>query len=180
MKDSALLIIDMQVDICYDLRRKDQVDKMLTPLMSAIDFFNGNQLPIYYICFSLQADDEQFERFGDTYCIEGSPGAEIIPELQPIKGEIIKKTKHSAFYDTELHEKLKSKNVKNIYLTGLQTQICVMTTAADASFRGYAPIAISDCVVSTRTENKESALAWIHKYVGDVKTLSEVINGIRN
>jgi hypothetical protein len=35
--------------------------------------------PIYYISFALPPDDSQFERFGDSYCIEDTEGAEIIP-----------------------------------------------------------------------------------------------------
>ena len=55
-----------------------------------------------------------------------------------------------------------------------------MTTAADANFRGYKPIAISDCVLSTREENKTQALEWIKKYVGDVKSLTEIAKEFKN
>lgn len=176
----ALIVIDLQKDICYDLRRRDKVDKMLKSLLKVIDLFASKGFPIYYPFFSLPKDDEQFRRFGDVYCVEGTEGAEFIPEILPLKGIAIKKRKHSAFFETELDGFLKAANVTEIYLTGLQTQICIMTTAADASFRGYKIKTISDCVVSTREERKEQALEWIEKYIGEVVSLDQVIEELQD
>ena len=102
MPPKALLVIDMQKDLCYDLRRFQKVKAMLNPLKQAIELFTAADYPVYYIYFALPEDDEQFRRFGDKYCIEGTEGAEIIPELLPLKGIAIKKKKHSAFFETEL------------------------------------------------------------------------------
>ncbi len=174
MSSKALLVIDMQRDLCYDLRRKHKVEKMLAPLEKAIDQFASAGHPVFYICLSLPPGDKQFERFGDRYCIEGTNGVELIPELLPLKGTVIKKRKHSAFFETELDRFLKEAGVSEIFLSGLQTQICIMTTAADASFRGYRAVAISDCVLSTREEKKQQALQWIADYVGEVMSLEDV------
>lgn len=171
----ALLVIDMQKDLCYDQRRKQKVLLMLPQLKQVIYHFHTSSFPIYYICFALDVNDAQFKRFGDRYCIEGTEGAQIIDELLPVQGEIIFKKKHSAFFETNLHELLSKESVSDIYLTGMQTQICIMTTAADASFRGYRPIAIQDCVLSTDNEKKIMALDWIKKYVGEVENLDSVL-----
>jgi nicotinamidase-related amidase len=170
----ALLVIDMQNDLCLDDRRRDKVNDMLPSLQRAMDLFIRAGQLVYYVCFALPADDEQFRRFGDRYCIEGSQGAEIIPELMPLKGPVIYKRKHSAFFETELDYMLRGANVKEVYLTGLQTHICIMTTAADASFRGYRAVAIRDCVVSSDENNKIKALEWIAAYVGEVIDLEKV------
>ncbi|MBL3528788.1 MAG: cysteine hydrolase [gamma proteobacterium endosymbiont of Lamellibrachia anaximandri] len=180
MNTKTLLVIDMQKDLCHNLRRKNKVANMLPPLLQAIDLFSSAKMPIFYIRFSLKKDDEQFDRFGDKYCIEGTEGAELIPELFPLRGPVITKQKHSAFYETNLHDLLTEAGVHEVYLAGLQTHICIMTTAADASFRGYKAIAIKDCVLSTTEANKEDALFWIKKYVGDVKSLNEVASEISN
>jgi nicotinamidase-related amidase len=174
MVKSALLIIDMQNDLCYDARRKEKVIEMLPFLKKAINFFVQENQLVVYSYFALLKDDEQFKRFGDRYCIEGTHGAEIIPELFPLQGPTIKKRKHSAFFETELHDILQEAGVNTLYLAGLQTHICIMTTAADASFRGYEAIAIRECVISTQEDNKAFALNWIEKYVGSVKSLEEI------
>jgi nicotinamidase-related amidase len=178
MAGEALLIIDMQNDLCHDVRRMDKVNEMLPFLQRAIEAFDKAGKLILYSYFSLPENDEQFKRFGDRYCIEGTPGAEIIAELYPLRGPTIKKRKHSAFFETELHDMLKSHNITTLCLAGLQTHICIMTTAADASFRGYQAIAIQECVVSTRDENNQLALDWISKYVGEVKSLDEILPGM--
>ena len=174
MPGKALLVIDMQKDICYDPRRKRKVKQMVGPLQQAIELFASAGYPVFYICFALPSDDEQFKRFGDRYCIEGTEGAEIISELLPLKGSVIKKRKHSAFFETELDQRLREARVEQVYLCGLQTHICIMTTAADASFRGYRAVAISDCVLSTRKKNQQDALRWIERYVGEVMSLQQL------
>ena len=179
MAVKALLVVDMQKDLCYDLRRKAKVMEVLRPLRQAIDLFAEAGHRVFYACFALPPDDEQFRRFGDRYCIEGSEGAEIIPELLPLRGRVIVKRKHSAFFETELDDCLRAERVRDLYLSGLQTHICIMTTAADASFRGYRPVAISDCVLSTQDQNKQNALDWIRRYVGDVRSLSDVEKEVR-
>jgi nicotinamidase-related amidase len=87
---------------------------------------------------------------------------------------VVFKRKHSAFFETVLDERLRAAGVSSIYLTGMQTQICIMTTAVDASFRRYHTVAISDCVVSTLDQAKQEAFVWIRKYVGGVQSLEDV------
>ncbi len=176
----ALLVIDMQKDLCYDTKRKDKVMKMLTPLSCLINTFYSFGFPVFYICFALEENDDQFKRFGDRYCIKGTEGAEVIDELIPLRGEIIYKRKHSAFFETTLNEKLLEEGIKEIYLTGMQTQICIMTTAADANFRGYEPIVVKECVLSTREGKKIQALKWIEDYVGKVQNLKDVLDKMNN
>jgi nicotinamidase-related amidase len=171
----ALLIIDMQRDLCLDERRRDKVRSMLPSLHAAIDRFATAGQALIYTCFALPPDDPQFERFGDRYCIEGSEGAEIIPDLLPAKGPIIVKRKHSAFFETDLDRLLRADGVEEVFLTGLQTHICIMTTAADASFRGYRTVAIRDCVLSSSDDNNDRALDWIAAYVGEVLPLAAVL-----
>jgi nicotinamidase-related amidase len=175
MKNRALLVIDMQKDLCYDLRRRRKFDQMIVPLRRAIDTFVAAECPVFYVVFSLRLDDDQFARFGDTFCIEGTEGAEIVSELLPLKGTVIPKKKHSAFFETELDGYLKKAGIDEVYLAGLQTQICIMTTAADASFRGLRAVVLSDCVLSTREKNKRYALEWIARYVGEVLTFDQMV-----
>ncbi|MBV6426825.1 MAG: Peroxyureidoacrylate/ureidoacrylate amidohydrolase RutB [Haliscomenobacter sp.] len=177
---NALLVIDMQKDLCHHPERREKVSSMLGFLHVLIDTFHNLGYPIYYLCFALNENDSQFKRFGDRYCVKGTEGAEIIDELLPLRGEIIFKEKHSAFFETDLHFKLSNLGIQNLYLTGMQTQICIMTTAADAHFRGYNPIAIEECVLSTREEKKIQALKWIKDYVGEVWSLNNAIAELKN
>jgi nicotinamidase-related amidase len=170
----ALLVIDLQRDLCLDRRRVDLVRPAVAVINRLVDQWSKQSLPIFYTRFELEPDDPQFERFGDRYCIKGTEGAEFIDEILPLRGAVISKRKHSAFFETDLEQQIRDAGCDGVVLTGLQTQICILTTAADAYNRGLSVVAVEDGVVSTRDEVRLEALDWIRKYVGDVASSSEL------
>jgi nicotinamidase-related amidase len=151
------------------------VNQVLPNIKRLIATWGASSLPVFYTRFELAPDDPQFERFGDTYCVRGTKGAEFIDDILPLQGKVVPKTKHSAFFDTDLEERIRAADCDGVVLTGLQTQICVLTTAADAHHRGLHVIAVGDGVVSTRDDVRLEALDWIRKYVGSVATTEEVV-----
>lgn len=170
----ALVVIDLQRDLCLDPRRAELVKPAVVVINNLIDSWTARSLPVFYTRFELQHDDPQFERFGDRYCIKGTPGAEFIDDILPLRGQVIAKRKHSAFFETDLEKQIRDAGCDGVVLTGLQTQICILTTAADAYNRGLSVIAVSDGVISTRDEVRLEALDWIQKYVGDVAPSHEL------
>ena len=171
---SALVLIDLQRDLCEAPRRVAKVNQALPSILTLIDLIHASGGLVVYSYFALAPDDPQFERFGDRYCIEGTPGADLIDVLLPLRGPTLRKTKHSVFFETDLDEMLRARGVKQVFLAGLQTQICVLTSAADASFRGYEPVVVQECVISTSDQPKQDALDWISRYVGTVIELDDV------
>ncbi len=169
---SALIVVDMQEDLCRDGRRRLLVEEMLPGLTALIRDCLDAAMPVVFTQFWLPPDDPQFRRFGDTYCVAGTPGADIITELRGFLAAVtlIRKPKHSAFFDTPLEGILREQRITEVALTGLQTHICIMTTAADASYRGFAPVALDDLVVSSTATKKSDALEWISTYVGTVES----------
>jgi nicotinamidase-related amidase len=174
-KRQALVVIDLQRDLCYDKRRRDIVFDALPDITRLIAAFAEKSLPIFYTKFELPPDDPQFERFGDRYCVVGTEGADFIAEILPLQGEVVIKLKHSAFFGTDLEERLRMSGCSKVVLAGLQTQICILTTAADAYHRGFDVVAAREAVISTREGVRLEALEWIKKYVGDVLTIDQVI-----
>lgn len=87
----------------------------------------------------------------------------------------MEKNKDSGFYETDLHDRLQNLGVETVIVTGMQSQICVQTTAADAFFRGYNVWVPSDCVVSARDHDRIRALEWLEGYCATVQTSSEII-----
>ena len=74
---------------------------------------------------------------------------DIIAELYPESGElIVEKFGYGAFYDTNLDDLLKEREVASVLVTGTVTQICVEETARESSKRGYRTTIISDAVSS--------------------------------
>lgn len=172
----ALVVIDLQRDLCSDPRRREMVDRALPSILELIQGFPGiSPVPVIYTKFELEPDDEQFERFGDRYCIRGTPGSEFIDQIEPWTGIVVVKQKHSAFFKTDLDSTLTRHGATGVVLAGLQTQICVLTTAADAYQRGYRVIVAHDAVVSTRDEVRLDAINWIERYVGEARAVKEIL-----
>lgn len=165
--------MDLQEDLCRDPRRQHLVAAIVPRVATYVETSLRNDVPVIFTQYWLPKDDPQFSRFGDTYCVAGTPGAQIIAELRTLaeRAVVLRKRKHSAFYDTSLEEILREAGVTHVGLAGLQTHICIMTTAADASFRGFEPVALEDCVVSSQAFKKEAALDWIATYVGRVASV---------
>lgn len=81
--------------------------------------------------------------------IDGEPGCAIVPELAPLPGEIdLTKPGKGAFYATDLHRLLQSRNVSQLLIAGVTTEVCVQTTMREANDRGYDCLLVEDATES--------------------------------
>ncbi|CAL9558839.1 cysteine hydrolase family protein [Streptomyces sp. enrichment culture] len=121
-------------------------------------------------------DDPVAERYDGWLPVQkGTEGAAIVPAFLDEGDILVEKNKDSGFYETDLHERLQALGVDTVIITGMQSQICVQTTAADAFFRGYNVWVPSDCVVSAREHDKTRALEWMAGYCANVATSEEIV-----
>ena len=100
------------------------------------------------------------------HCIAGTVETEVIPELAQFPGEVIRKRRYSAFFDTELEKKLEQLKPEKIIVCGVLTDICVLHTVADARNRDYIVEVPVDCVAALDEETQRFALAHIEKVLG--------------
>jgi nicotinamidase-related amidase len=78
--------------------------------------------------------------------VRGEAGHDIIPELYPEPGEpVIDKPGKGAFHATDLHAILQHRDVKQLVVTGVTTEVCVNTTVREANDRGYDCLVLEDC-----------------------------------
>ncbi len=120
---------------------------------------------VFFICDHHAPDDTEFEMF-PPHCIEGTVEAEVIPELAGYQGEVIPKTRFSAFYGTSLEERLHRLQPDRIIVAGVCTDICVCHTTADARNRGYQVEVPVDCVASFDEKAHHFALGHMEKVLG--------------
>jgi nicotinamidase-related amidase len=77
--------------------------------------------------------------------IQGEPGNQIVPELAPIRGElVIDKPGKGAFYATPLQQALQSKGITHLVFMGVTTEVCVQTSMREANDRGYDCLLVED------------------------------------
>ena len=150
MKDSALLIIDVQVGIIDGLRayRGREVLEQINKLLSKT---RASNVPV--IC--IQHDGEQ----GHPLEV-GSSGWQIHPDIKPREDNlIIHKRASDSFFETTLQSELEARGIKHLVVAGCMTEYCVDTTSRRAISLGYDVTLVSDA--HTTIDNKLLSAAQI-------------------
>jgi biuret amidohydrolase len=94
--------------------------------------------------------------------VRGQPGWDIVPQLQPAKGEpIIDKPGFGAFYATDLARILATRDIKHLIVCGVTTDVCVHSTLREAIDRGFEPLLVVDCCAATVQTNHDAAIETI-------------------
>jgi nicotinamidase-related amidase len=176
----AVLTNDLQYDLVNKNEERRSAVAAFTPKMTAfLEAVRALEVPVVHLQLINKEDDPRAERYdGWLPVTKDSDGAKIMAEFLHDKDLTVEKNKDSGFYETELDERLKELSVDTIAITGMQTQICVQTTAADGFFRGYNVIVPSDAVVSARAEDQQRALDWLKSYCATILTGEQLVEAI--
>ena len=106
---------------------------------------------------------------------DGIKRSEIIDEIKKIGGEVMKKGQFDAFYGTDLEEKLREKDIKQLIITGVMTNLCCETTARSAFIRGFDVIMPVDATAAYNYEfHLATFLNLAYMFTRPVKTESLV------
>lgn len=94
--------------------------------------------------------------------IAGEPGADIIPELAPLPGElVIDKPGKGAFYGTDFGQHLQRLGLRQLVFAGVTTEVCVQTTMREANDRGFDGLLATDATESYFPQFKAAAIEMI-------------------
>ncbi len=114
--------------------------------------------------------------------ISGEPGADIIPELYPVEGEIVlDKPGKGAFYATPLGELLSERKIRQLVFAGVTTEVCVQTTMREANDRGFECLLATDATESYFPEFKQAAIDMITAQgaiVGWAATVDQIVEAL--
>ncbi len=74
----------------------------------------------------------------------GTEGAERVEGLDPDGAEVVEKTRDSAFFETDLAERLRRAGIDHVVLCGVSTESCIAATARDAFALDLGATLVSD------------------------------------
>ncbi len=181
MENPAVVIVDMLNDFVTGELRAERAGRVIQPLGELVEAAREHGIPVIYSNDAhYRLDAEVINKWG-SHAIKGSPGAEVIPELEPKERDfIVEKRTYSGFYETGLEPLLRSlykgEGVKTVILGGLHTNICVRHTSADAFFRGYKIVIPKDGVEAFTQEAHDHGLKYLKDiYNAEISTVEEII-----
>lgn len=106
----------------------------------------------------------------DYGCHPGSWGAELIDPIQRLashaQAQTIEKPTFDAFFETGLSGLLRQRQIKTVYLAGLETNVCVLFSALSALSNGFQTVVLEDCVTTSMLELQAPALQIIEAAKG--------------
>ena len=164
----ALIIIDMQKDFFESKELAVQKTGLVTSINQLTDHFAKMNWPIIWVTQEFKEDlSDAFlamKKFGRKITIEGTKGRSLLDELSVRDTDIhITKKRYSGFFQTDLDERLKSFDIKELYVCGINSHACVRTTVVDAYQKDYEVTVVSDGVASYDYEHHRVSMAYFER-----------------
>ena len=109
---------------------------------------------------------------------------EIIDELRPGRDDaVVYKHRYSGFFETELDDLLRARDVDRLVFVGATTSVCVESTLRDGMFRDYHCVVLEDCVAEpigadTSRSNHEATLLVLQLLFASVSNSSAFVDAL--
>jgi nicotinamidase-related amidase len=191
-KGSALVVVDMQNGFCHTSGSFAKIGLDIAMCTDAIDgcrklvgAAHGAGVPVIFTRYVYQpgyADGgvlvhDILPAIKEVNSLAaGSWDAEIVDQLKPPPSDVvIDKSRYSAFYGTRLEPTLTSLEIKSLVICGVTTNMCVETTARDASQRDYRVFVVSDATGELDRGRHDHALFTIGFGFGWVVNTADVL-----
>ncbi len=111
--------------------------------------------------------------------IAGGPGCTVIPILHAAEDWVVAtKKRYDCFVGTDLNFLLRTHGINTLLITGVNTNSCVLATAAAANVRDFSVVVVEDCVdTMDGPALHEAGLRCIATAFGFVMSTDAVIAG---
>ncbi|WP_028575651.1 cysteine hydrolase family protein [Desulfonatronovibrio hydrogenovorans] len=153
MKNTALLLIDMQNEASFNIKEMDQALDNAALVLSSC---RKAGIPVLYSRHTHRPDgldaslDEPIPEKGNIAYCQGTSAVEIDDRVRPRPGEpVIDKHRWSSFFATELDLLLRAMDIRNLVVGGFVTDGCVLNTVYDAFFRDYRITLVKDMMAAS-------------------------------
>ena len=193
---TGLLLIDFQVDVCAEggkmvsqeeevlarfMRARKDAARLLDHIRAHEDGFVVHVQHLFDPGYpelegSRASNMSRYVQEQGAF-IAGTPGAQIVPELQQSRGELVlRKHTISAFESTDLDVRLRRRRIDTLIIGGVVAHYAVLSAALSASDRGYHVIVPRSTTTSATQDRYDFALSVLGPLV-TVAELDDVLSG---
>ncbi len=138
MAKYAVIVVDMLNDFVTGALACDRGKAIVPAVAKLCDAAREKGVPVIFSndCH-IKGVDKELEFWGD-HAIAGTPGADVIPELNLCEKDfVVPKRHYSGFFGTDLNILLRDLGVDTCVITGLHEHMCCRHTGADAYQYGF-------------------------------------------
>jgi nicotinamidase-related amidase len=157
-----------------------EADAVVAACARLLSSFRERALPVFYTTV-IYRDDHQARVFRDrlpalNLLTPESPWAEVDPRLAPRAGEpVIEKRWASAFFGTDLAERLRAAGADSLVVAGLTTSGCVRATAVDGLQHDYRVVVPCEATGDRNPDAHAANLFDLNAKYADVLDLAAVL-----
>jgi nicotinamidase-related amidase len=172
----ALIIVDMLNDFVDGQLANPRAQAIVEPLSRLLAHAREDGWVVVFSNDAHTAGDPELKIWGE-HAMEGTPGAQVIPALEPRAGEIVSPKHHyGAFDETGLAEQLRERGVDEVVVTGQHTHICVRHSSYGALRHGFDITVPRDAVCAFEGVDEDDALEYLKMaYGATVTTVDELL-----
>lgn len=155
-------------------------DTLLPPTLATariVDAAHAAGVPVIFTNDAhIKGLDRELELWGD-HGIAGSPDAQVSPQIAVDSADfIVGKRRYSGFFQTGLRLLLDELGVDTLICCGMDTNICVRHTVADAYFNNYRIVVAGDATATFLVGNQDDGLEYMRVcYAAKIATTDEVV-----
>ena len=162
MKNSALVVIDLQNDITKNYK------EIIERVNQAIAWAAQNERFIVYIKHNnLSAGTRTFK--------PGTRGEELVSEMNVISDHIFSKSKSKALTSEAFAAFIQAQGISEFYIAGADATACIKSTCFNMRKSGYTVHVLSDCITSYDKKKLPEMLSYYESKGCSVVTLQDVM-----
>lgn len=166
MSKDALLIIDMFNRLSFPGadRLAPNAVNIASPIASMARQFSQAGGSVFYVNDDVARGKADLEALRQAMVDQGGIPAEIALRMDvAIPAQVILKPQHSAFYQTDLDDRLKISGAKRLTIVGVAADLCVLASAVDGCMRNYEVHIVSNLVAAETTGRLRRALVLLRR-----------------
>lgn len=189
----ALIIIDAQKYMVGEANNDDVWPsscgepgrKAVKAIARVVRVAQQHGVPCFFTRFELAPDGSDIGGYRhkrdlletEHWCLAGSPGAELVDDLQPAAGDVVfVKKKPSGFHGTPLLGYLINRSVDTVIIMGGATSNCIRATVFDAASYNFRAIVPQECVFDRIPVSHAISLFDMDRQFADVVHMQQVVS----